>query len=276
LRDYFPAEEVGPMPAVSLHEDIMRSLEGKSDKYTCYLAPSWRFNEIADDASKRVGHEYIGRRHDSIGEIVVKAVHDVESAFREFHPDAPCTAVADFWSSWQVQRDLVDFCFVLAGSEPALEHAGKNQNEATEQANQDGATEPSGDDSAGPQAEPAVNGANGNRENLSAPSWDSIEISFLSDHRVQIRNGTSTETLNYGEFGFADRRAKQGAPKPNRAWEMLRTMAEHKGIILNATQAGAPWEKVEKRMQDIRKALRHHFRISADPIPFVKGTGYQA
>jgi hypothetical protein len=144
------------------------------------------------------------------------------------------------------------------------------------QANQDGATEPSGDDSAGPQAEPAVNGANGNRENLSAPSWDSIEISFLSDHRVQIRNGTSTETLNYGEFGFADSRAKQGAPKPNRAWEMLRTMAEHKGIILNATQAGAPWEKVEKRMQDIRKALRHHFRISADPIPFVKGTGYQA
>src|SRR3954468_3998876 len=35
-------------------------------------------------------------------------------------------------------------------------------------------------------------------------TWDTIEISFLSDERVQILKGTTRETLNYSEFGFAD------------------------------------------------------------------------
>jgi hypothetical protein len=33
--------------------------------------------------------------------------------------------------------------------------------------------------------------------------------------------------------------------------------------------------KVEKRVQEIRKALRRNFDLTEDPIPFVKGTGYQ-
>jgi hypothetical protein len=46
-------------------------------------------------------------------------------------------------------------------------------------------------------------------------SWQDIEISFLSDELVQIRSRKSTETRNYGELEFADRRAKRGKPKPN-------------------------------------------------------------
>jgi hypothetical protein len=105
-------------------------------------------------------------------------------------------------------------------------------------------------------------------------SWQAIEISFLSDERVQIRNGTGTETQNYGELGFADRRAKRG--KPNRAWVTLRAMAELNGIIRDGAKTNAEWPKVEKRIQEIRKVLRKHFSITADPIPFVEGTGYQA
>lgn len=110
------------------------------------------------------------------------------------------------------------------------------------------------------------------RENTKSASWDTIEISFLSDERVQIRNGTSSETRNYNELGFADRRTG----KPNLAWVTLRTMAEQNGIIGNGANLSAAWPKVEKRMQEIRRVLRKHFSIAVDPTPFVERTGYQA
>jgi hypothetical protein len=112
--------------------------------------------------------------------------------------------------------------------------------------------------------------------NLVGTGWQAIEVSFLSDERVQIRNGTSIESRNYGELGFADRRAKHGNPKPNQAWVTLRVMAEQKGVIRDAAKTGQDWPKVEKRVQEIRKVFRKHFGITADPIPFVAGTGYQA
>jgi hypothetical protein len=106
--------------------------------------------------------------------------------------------------------------------------------------------------------------------------WQGVEISFLSEERVQIRCGTNTETRNYGELGFADLRGKRGRPKPNLAWVTLRAMAQQNGMIRDGAKAGATWLKVEKRIQEIRKVLRKHFSITSDPVPFVKGTGYQA
>ncbi len=102
-----------------------------------------------------------------------------------------------------------------------------------------------------------------------AATWDTIEISFLSDERVQIRNG---KTYNYAELGFEDSRNR----KPNQAWVTLRDLAEGKGIILIDARRVLPWPKVEKRIQEIRKALRHHFGISSDPFLFKEGIGYQA
>ena len=103
-------------------------------------------------------------------------------------------------------------------------------------------------------------------------NWEQVEITFLSDERVQIRNGSQRETLNYGEFGFSD--ARNG--KPNQAWITLRALAEGRGVIKDAAHARGQWTKVEKRIQEIRKVLRKHFGITADPIPFVEGAGYQA
>jgi len=105
-----------------------------------------------------------------------------------------------------------------------------------------------------------------------AANWEDIEISFLSDERVQIRNGANSETLNYAEFGFEDGRSG----KPNRAWEALRVLAAGRGIIRDAAKTGGKWPGVEKRIQEIRKVLRKRFLISPDPIPFVEGIGYQA
>jgi hypothetical protein len=103
-------------------------------------------------------------------------------------------------------------------------------------------------------------------------TWEEIEILFLSDERVQIRNGGNRETRNYAEFGFQDGRTGN----PNQAWEALRALAEKNGVIQDVTAVNQPWPKVEKRIQEIRKVLREHFHISTDPIPFVEGVGYQA
>ncbi len=111
-----------------------------------------------------------------------------------------------------------------------------------------------------------------NEHDNRATRWKDVEITFLSDERVQIRNGNQTETQNYAEWGFADRRTG----KPNQAWVTLRAMAELNGIIRDGARAGAAWPKVEKRIQEIRKVLRKHFGIAADPIPFIEGTGYQS
>jgi hypothetical protein len=102
--------------------------------------------------------------------------------------------------------------------------------------------------------------------------WEQIEIIFLSDERVQILNGKCIETRNYAEFGFQDGRNQN----PNRAWETLRRLGELRGIIKDGTQGRLPWPKVEKRVQEIRRVFREHFRISSDPVPFVERTGYQA
>jgi hypothetical protein len=141
------------------------------------------------------------------------------------------------------------------------------------------ATQPKRDGGPAPKPDEATLAQPANVANCadrSGASWQAIEISFLSDERVQIRNGANIETRNYGELGFADRRAKRGEPKPNRAWVTFRAMAEQNGIIRDGAKTGAAWRYVEKRVQEIRKVLRNHFSITADPIPFVKGTGYQA
>jgi hypothetical protein len=101
--------------------------------------------------------------------------------------------------------------------------------------------------------------------------WSQVEIRFLSDLRVQVSLGAHSETRNYAELGFEDGRSKL----PNLAWLMLRTLATAGGVVPRAAD-GQDWTAVEKRMQELRKVFWHHFQLSADPLPFVEGIGYQA
>ena len=100
-----------------------------------------------------------------------------------------------------------------------------------------------------------------------ARDWGDIEISFLSDERVEITVGIHTETHNYAEMGFASK--LNG--KPVLAWETLRAMAQAGGCTMVAAN-GRKWAEVEKRMQEIRKVLRQRFGLSADPLPFTRKT----
>lgn len=95
--------------------------------------------------------------------------------------------------------------------------------------------------------------------------WEDIEVSFLSDERVQIRIGNQTETRNYSEIGFENR--KNGAPVL--AWETLRELAKAGGVIRIASDSRR-WAKLEKRIQEIRAKFKGQFGLADDPIPFTK------
>ena len=106
-------------------------------------------------------------------------------------------------------------------------------------------------------------------------NWSEVTIEFTSDHRVQVTVPGGTNTENYADMGFEDRRTG----RPNSAWEMLRTIAEGDGRV---SKSRSRWTNVEKRVQEIRRALRAYFphrKIAIpkdDPLPFVKGQGYVA
>ena len=79
--------------------------------------------------------------------------------------------------------------------------------------------------------------------------WQDLEIVFLSDDRVQIyRKKKASETLNYAEFGFNNK--KTGTP--NMAWLALRRFAMREGIVRDGTEASDTWANFEKRVQEIR------------------------
>jgi len=111
----------------------------------------------------------------------------------------------------------------------------------------------------------------GLRTALHVSKWDEIEITFLSEGRVQIRCGQETETCNFGDLGFTDGRTKQ----PRRAWIVLQIMAESSGVIRDTQKTHGKWPMVEKRMQEIRELLRQYFGLSGDPVPYAPGNGYR-
>jgi hypothetical protein len=126
------------------------------------------------------------------------------------------------------------------------------------------------------QGQPVAQGqpeAQGNTEaTRKAQEWEDIEISFLSDERVQITTGNQTETRNYGELGFMDKRGG----KPNEAWKLLRTLARARGHIPSSARRADPDDilALGKRFERLRKTLMNHFGISSDPVPLDAAHGY--
>ena len=103
------------------------------------------------------------------------------------------------------------------------------------------------------------------RTALSPKQWQDIEIRFTGDESVQIFCGNRSEVRNYTELGFEDGRNEN----PNQLWITLRMFAKQGGSISCVGDAKA-WSKLEKDVQKIRPILRDYFRISDDPIPYVR------
>jgi hypothetical protein len=120
FREFLPASEIVPVESQDLTAMINRVFQGNWPDYTCLLAEEWRFDEIERDAMKRVGHEFEGRKHGSIAEIVLKSLYDFEDSLSRFHAYASCVAIAQFWTSWNLQRHLAEFTERLKESPTAL------------------------------------------------------------------------------------------------------------------------------------------------------------
>jgi hypothetical protein len=121
--------------------------------------------------------------------------------------------------------------------------------------------------------EPAIHRRLGRTPDQSIQRWEDLEIRFLSDERVQIYVcGRASDTKNFAEMRFEDRRGKGG--KPNAAWSLLRELARSEGMFPATAISGQ--QDMQKRAQEIRKVLCAQFGLSEDPIPFREGTGYVA
>ena len=121
------------------------------------------------------------------------------------------------------------------------------------------------------KTEGAESGLKARPTSESVAAWSEIEIQFLSDERIQVFIQERTgETYNYAEFGFENHSTK----KPNRAWVALRELGKSEGEVPLARQ-DPNWPKLEKRIQEIRRVLRAHFRLPGDPVPFKKAVGYR-
>lgn len=122
LSAFLPLSSIGRwIPKFDLNNELSRALDGNrlSPAIRCYLGRGWRFDEIEADTWKRCGHEYAGLAHKSIGEIIVKALYDLDISLGRFHPKLSNYARADFWRSWQVDDHIARFCGMLAQSEEA-------------------------------------------------------------------------------------------------------------------------------------------------------------
>jgi len=108
FSEFLPATEI--FPATQDMNDLLnRIFDGMMPDYTCLLAEQWLFGEMEKDAMKRVGHQFEGRKHKNVVEIVLKSLYDFEHSLSLFHPNASCEAIAKFWTSWNVQRHLAEF-----------------------------------------------------------------------------------------------------------------------------------------------------------------------
>ena len=107
FQEFLPSDAIENVP-----EYVQaRIFNSEFTRVQCYLADSWRFEEIDRDSRKCAGHAYELRKHASVAEIVVKAVYDLEITARSLHPALSCAATADFFRSWQVWRHVAEFCY---------------------------------------------------------------------------------------------------------------------------------------------------------------------
>lgn len=120
FRDFFPVDDLNPVEPEDLDAILQRVFSGSMPDYTCVLSKEWLFEEITEDAARRLGYEFDGRRHGSIAEIILKALHDLERSVLRYHPNASCEALAKFWTSWNLQRHLAELDERIQRSRVAL------------------------------------------------------------------------------------------------------------------------------------------------------------
>ena len=99
--------------------------------------------------------------------------------------------------------------------------------------------------------------------------WHHITITFVDGHTVSIRAGQSHGQYNYTQMGMAN--IRNGSPTAH--WQLLQDFADNHGVIDNASPKKTSFHHMPKRKQDLSRKLRQFFRLSDDPIDYLKQEG---
>jgi hypothetical protein len=151
------------------------------------------------------GLEALRRIWDKLPEFITEGKDAIHTALRDelqnlFPKDNSAIIANAIWAFILLHGDGIRIGQV--GVAKAKETAGNSTNKPT---SPDAVISP--ESPAAPPAPAKVTGLGSN----SAQSWEDIEISFLSDERVQIVTKERAETRNYAELGYKDGRTG----KPN-------------------------------------------------------------
>ena len=108
LREFLHAEDMEPPFEESSAERNNNPFIDYEDDWI-YLDDSWNWADIEANAWKRLGHRTTGIKHRNVGELLVKAVYDLEDSLRHVHPRVNSESVANFIGSWNVWFHLCQF-----------------------------------------------------------------------------------------------------------------------------------------------------------------------
>ena len=124
FRDFLPLDQVGKVPEETLEDVVERAYDDLFPKPLCFLAAEWDFAKIQDHAKRLPGHEFSGRSHRDITDIVLKAVYDFEDSLHFFYPELSAISTADFYTSWQLWRHIAELCNRIGESAVGKKLAG--------------------------------------------------------------------------------------------------------------------------------------------------------
>ena len=102
-------------------------------------------------------------------------------------------------------------------------------------------------------------------------SWSQVTLVIVNDYMVEITANGQTHNKEYSEIGLSGR-----GKGPSLKWELLRTLAQHNGILQLIDPKPEKRDDLKKRVSQLRKDLKRIFNINDDPFePWAKVKGYK-
>ena len=101
-------------------------------------------------------------------------------------------------------------------------------------------------------------------------TWAMLRIRFLDGHRVSVKVGGESMTLNYTQMGMADGRNGN----PTKQWELLRVFADNHGSLTWGSKGSS--RDNQKRKENLATTLKAFFRIDGEPFRLTEdGKGWE-
>ena len=109
---------------LTCEEEFERGLKNRSGVFTCYLGSDWPFPEIEKAVTTLwLDRPFAAGNDGGIAPILIRFVFMIDDVVHKILPGLSATAIADFWTSWQLQNYVARFCDRLDRSETAAEIA---------------------------------------------------------------------------------------------------------------------------------------------------------